>query len=298
MYAMNVVARLTGIPANTIRAWERRYGAVEPARDGNARRAYSAADVHRLRLLKRLTVAGHAIGRIAKHPTPHLEGLVAEADALPLTATAINKALVDRILRAAEHYDIDECQQLIGTALVALPPLEAVRRVLSPLMTAVGDAWECGEYTVAQEHAVTATVKRSVLAVVNTYRTVARGPLLTFATLSGERHELGALFATYIAAGFGLRCTYLGPDLPPTDFVGALRRIKPHVVGISVVHKPADCDMAGQIAALGREVPDGVAIWLGGAALLRVLKRKPPPRCRLIRTIDDYELCLAEVRGG
>ena len=81
-YSMRVVTRMTGLSADTIRAWERRYGAVVPARtDGNTRR-YSASDVRRLGLLKEATDRGHRIGDIAKLSEGELAEIAGSADLL------------------------------------------------------------------------------------------------------------------------------------------------------------------------------------------------------------------------
>ena len=63
-YRIGAVAKLTGISTDTIRAWERRYGVVEPNRGENNNRYYSDIDVTKLLSVKRLVDAGQAIGTI------------------------------------------------------------------------------------------------------------------------------------------------------------------------------------------------------------------------------------------
>jgi DNA-binding transcriptional MerR regulator len=65
-YRIGVVSRMTGIPSDTIRVWERRYQVVAPDRTPGHKRMYSREDVERLRLIKRLVDLGHAIGTVAK----------------------------------------------------------------------------------------------------------------------------------------------------------------------------------------------------------------------------------------
>ena len=65
-HGIGVVARRTGLLADRIRVWERRYGAVEPVRSATGRRLYSDADVDRLRLLREVVDRGHAIGAVAR----------------------------------------------------------------------------------------------------------------------------------------------------------------------------------------------------------------------------------------
>jgi DNA-binding transcriptional MerR regulator len=59
------VARMLGMPVETLRVWERRYGLVSPARSSGGQRMYSAAQVQRLALLRQLTQCGHPIGNLA-----------------------------------------------------------------------------------------------------------------------------------------------------------------------------------------------------------------------------------------
>lgn len=58
-------ARLAGLSAATLRVWEHRYGVVSPPKSASGQRTYSMDDVQRLRVIKRLTLEGHAIGMLA-----------------------------------------------------------------------------------------------------------------------------------------------------------------------------------------------------------------------------------------
>jgi DNA-binding transcriptional MerR regulator len=65
-YRIGAVSRLTGIPPDTLRVWERRYDLVTPMRSEGGGRLYSHEDVTRLSVIKRLVDSGHAIGSIAE----------------------------------------------------------------------------------------------------------------------------------------------------------------------------------------------------------------------------------------
>lgn len=65
-YRIGAVARLTGIPPDTLRVWERRYSVVTPFRSDAGTRLYRADDVGRLALIKRLVDNGDAISHVAK----------------------------------------------------------------------------------------------------------------------------------------------------------------------------------------------------------------------------------------
>lgn len=65
VYRSGAVARLTGIPVQTLRVWERRYKIVGPRQSATGQRLYAHADVARLAVIKQLVDSGHAIGSIA-----------------------------------------------------------------------------------------------------------------------------------------------------------------------------------------------------------------------------------------
>ena len=76
-YPIRAVSKLTGIGIDTLRAWERRHGAVTPIRDDRGR-MYTDADVARLRLLRGAVEHGHSIGRLAGLTDAELRHLAGE----------------------------------------------------------------------------------------------------------------------------------------------------------------------------------------------------------------------------
>jgi DNA-binding transcriptional MerR regulator len=64
-YRIGDVARYVGVSTHALRAWERRYGTVEPQRTPGGSRLYDAAQIDRLKTLKELTDFGHSIGEEA-----------------------------------------------------------------------------------------------------------------------------------------------------------------------------------------------------------------------------------------
>ena len=110
LFRSAAVARQAGMPVATLRIWEQRHRAVRPATAPSGHRLYSAADVARVRLLRRLTAHGHAIGSVAGLETGQLQRLAASTatDASPLGRPAgalrlvvIGRALATRVRRPA-----------------------------------------------------------------------------------------------------------------------------------------------------------------------------------------------------
>jgi MerR family transcriptional regulator, light-induced transcriptional regulator len=120
-FRIGAVARLTGITVNTLRAWERRYGLVTPSRSGSATRLYSAGDIERLALVKRLVDDGHAIGSVAgltlEQIHQRIKGLPppdAEArPGRPCRVLVLGSTLVDRLMADGE-VPPDPALELLG----------------------------------------------------------------------------------------------------------------------------------------------------------------------------------------
>ena len=121
-YRIGAVARMTGVAADTLRVWERRYEVVEPQRSPTGSRLYSRDDIARLALIKRLVDAGHAIGSIARLDLGQLEErLQATAGSLrvpkkeegePCRVAILGDALPARVRSAADEL---EGVEIVGT---------------------------------------------------------------------------------------------------------------------------------------------------------------------------------------
>ena len=86
-YRSGAAARLAGIPVETLRVWERRYGVVSPPLSSGGRRLYSAENIQRLRLIKQLLARGNAIGVVATLSTTDLHQMLAVSDGLEAGTT-------------------------------------------------------------------------------------------------------------------------------------------------------------------------------------------------------------------
>ncbi len=264
-YSIKAVAVATGLSVETLRAWERRYGIVEPRRDCSGHRIYTCTDVARLRRLRETTDRGHPIGKIAHLSDADLGSLLADRrEDHPNSAAA--HALAFRILAAIDKYDMEECDQTIAMAFALLPIADVVSEVLCPVLQEVGERWRRGQFTVCQERLVSSSVRREVSGLLNTYGRTARGAPVVFATVSGEQHELGILMFAALAASRKLRACYLGADLPPEEISNYATRVKAVAVAIGMVWPENLEHNLEKLATLRRGLPEATEIWIGGAA--------------------------------
>lgn len=263
MFSIKAVSQATGVSIETLRAWERRYRVVEPKRDPNGRRSYDPGDVIRLRKLREATERGHPISKLARVSDEELSGLLADgAREAPEGGAA--RGVATQMLAAAANYRPDDCDQALSMALALLPLAQVVDEVMVPALLAVGERWHAGEFTIAQERIVSNAVKRQVGLVLDTYNRIATGPTIVFATLTEERHELGILMCALLAAARGVRCQYLGPDMPPDDAAVFADRVGASAVVLSFVRRESVASSEAHLAEFLKRLPRTIGVWIGG----------------------------------
>ncbi len=289
------VARATGLSADTLRVWERRYGALASHRSAGGYRLYSDADLRRIRLLRALIAKGHAIGEIATLPIDELERRAGRDAEAPTKATSdALEATRARFLAAIDALDTPAAERAIAESRLVLPPLAWVRGVVLPLLREIGDRWASGALTVAHEHAASAVVRGHLGDVLRTLEAPLGAPLAIAATPEGEQHEFGALVAGIVAGLHGFRVIYLGASVPAADLARAAIDGGACVVLVSLVAIDAKA-AARELGAIRRAVPRSIALFAGGPHL----PTRSPPGVTPISDLD-YELtrALATMHAG
>ncbi len=281
-YGIRLAADRCGLSQDILRAWEKRYQAVRPVRTATARRMYGDGEIHRLRLLRRLTEAGHQIGDIARLSDARLGALLkAEPDSaaevspdggvsggriVPSPGIAPHRAN-DRLqtcLAAVKALDAVALEELFGSALVDLGRLGLLTRFITPVAHEIGQYWRAGDLTAAHEHFATAAIKAFLHRLPARPAAMSSGPLIVVATPVGESHELGALMAHLVAQEIGWRSVYLGSNLPASEIAGVVRQKGARVVALSVVYPADESVLAMELLALRKHLPRPVEILVGG----------------------------------
>jgi len=287
MYSIKAVSRATGLTVETLRAWERRYGVVEPRRDEMGRRVYRPEDVLRLRRLREATERGHPISRLVALDEASLAALLHEPERRPQSAAAT--AFVERILDAARRFAADECEQALTLAISLMPPARLIEEVLEPLLREVGDRWHSGQFSIAQERLVSTTVRKHIGLIVESYGRTARRQAIVFATLAGERHELGLLMSAMVCASHGCKVHYLGADLPPQEVGRYAHAVGAAVVALSVVLHEGLRDLPAQLASMREVLGPEIPVWIGGLAAQAIEPGTLPAQCLVIRDSAELE---------
>ncbi|MDQ6809650.1 MAG: MerR family transcriptional regulator [Verrucomicrobiota bacterium] len=278
---INFVARQTGLSVHTIRAWEKRHGAVTPVRGEHARRLYSEKDVERLKLLKAATKAGHSIGQIASLPVAALRTVLRGVPANSETkrdATQIVPPLISSALETIRAFDGPSLDDLLDRSAAELGSPAVLQKFIVPLTSRVGEMWRAGEFAIAHEHFITNHVTNFLANFARPYSENMNAPHLAIATPTGQLHELGAIIVCAAARSHGWRTTYLGASLPMEEFAGAMQNLQPRAVGLSIVFPPDDLVLKRDLVKLRKLLPRDCALIVGGrsaasyTAVLRQIK--------------------------
>ncbi|HYE31517.1 MAG TPA: MerR family transcriptional regulator [Methylomirabilota bacterium] len=268
-HSIEMASRLTGLSQNLIRAWELRYRAVTPQRTATKRRVYSPAEIERLLCLKKLTEAGHSIGRIAHLPENQLRELAANErmGVGGAIAPAVSGAtLADKALDAIRTLNGPALEAAMKRGLTAWGGMGVLQRMIAPLAHQIGEKWRAGDITAAHEHFATAIIRRFLGEMEKSFSGADLAPGIVVATPTGQLHELGAMMAAAMAASLGWNVTLLGASLPAAEIAGAATQKRAKAVALSLVYPEDDPTLPQELLRLRQLMPGEIAIIAGGRA--------------------------------
>jgi methanogenic corrinoid protein MtbC1 len=247
--SLNIAAltRRTGVPQDTIRKWEQRYGVLKPERTAGGQRRYTELDVARVEWLKARLDEGYRIGEAAS--------LLGPGDRAPLSPAELRNEIVDATLRA----DVSGLGSLVEQALSLSSLQDGFFEVLAPALIEVGARWEAGELTVAQEHLATSTVRAAMQRLLADVRADVRG-VAVLACVPGEQHEIGLLMLAVLLRADGWQVAYLGADTPAADAVALARDLGATALCFSA----STAEGARSLDAALELVPPDTRVVLGG----------------------------------
>ena len=196
------VAQRTGIGADTLRKWERRYGVLRPSRTSGGQRRYDERDVARVEWLRDRLAEGFRIGEAAAL----LETDHASAESSPA-------GLRDAIVAAVAATDTRRLAALVEQSFTLHDVETAVEEIVAPALRLIGDRWEDGADCIAEEHLLSEVVLERLRTLLGDRRPAVRGTAV-LACAPGERHELGLLALAVLLQADGWLTVYLGSDTP------------------------------------------------------------------------------------
>jgi MerR family transcriptional regulator, light-induced transcriptional regulator len=246
------LSRRAGVSTDLLRAWERRYGLLRPTRSEGGFRLYSPQDEQRVALMRDHLERGLSAAQAARLILDETERRPDQSPALARGAESLRQAL-DALDESAAHTALD-------TLLANLSLETVLGEVVMPYLHELGERWERGEASVADEHFASNLLRGRLLGLARGWDR-GLGPRALLACAPGEQHDLALIVFGLALRERGWRITYLGPDTPIDSLENAARTLEPAAVVIAVTNPQR---LAGTEASL-RKVARSVPLWIAGA---------------------------------
>ena len=283
------VVRLTGINPVTLRAWERRYGLIQPIRTEGGHRLYTQHDIATILEAMRWTERGVAVSKVGE--------LINRSEAQHSTATfesSEHTALQNEILDALKHFDENQLEQLFGQSFTR-----------HPLGTLIDDIWLAVWHQLRHEEGFGVTsqllflesfLRSRFLQRLYSMRQPKKTPILV-ASLSGQCHDISLLAHAVLLAGDEGAVRVLAANQPVDELAIVCQAIKPQALVLFAdvqptqlqlrhVHKLAlaiDCPLA--LSGVGASLLDET---LTGSAIANLGSNGRLMRRRLESFIDGH----------
>jgi DNA-binding transcriptional MerR regulator len=219
------LSRRTGVKPDLLRAWERRYGLLEPERSAGGFRLYAPGAIDRITAMQEHLAGGLSAAEAAR---------LALEYAAP-TQSASMEVLIGELSDALDEYDEPRAQAVFDRLLSAFSVDAVLRDAVLPFLHELGLRWEWGEVSVAQEHFASSVIRGRLLGLARGWGS-GSGPVAILACPPGEEHDLGLLALGIVLHDRGWRIAYLGPDTPMETLAGAAARLDAKVIVLAAVN--------------------------------------------------------------
>jgi DNA-binding transcriptional MerR regulator len=245
------LARRTGVNPDVLRAWERRYRVLRPDRTEGGFRLYTGDDERRVRAM-----------------VAHLERGISAAEAARLALADHTSAAEPELLSALLRFDESGAHAALDRQLADYGREAVLRDSVLPVLREIGEGWERGEVSVAQEHFASTLLRGRLLGLARGWDR-GSGPRALLACPPGERHDLGLIVFGLALREHGWRVTVLGADSPVETIADAARVVRPDLVVVSASDEAPLLAAADELRALAATV----MLALGGAGATAAVAR-------------------------
>lgn len=258
------LSKRAGVSPESLRAWERRYGLLHPTRSPGGLRLYSLGDLERVRKMSAHLASGLAAAEAARLASASAdEGGVrgGALDSVGVRGGALDPVVVrGELIAAVERFDEAAAQAILDRVVSALSVDALITDVVLPYLRDLGERWERGEASVANEHFASGLIRGRLLGLARGWG-FGVGPIALLACLPGELHELGLIAFGLALRARGWRIVFLGADTPTETVESAATSIGPDLIVLSAVSHER---LRPTVASLGA-VAARCTIAVGGA---------------------------------
>jgi MerR family transcriptional regulator, light-induced transcriptional regulator len=248
------LSRRVGVSPELLRAWERRYGLLRPARSGGGFRLYGSADEQRIRLMQEHLGRGVSAAEAARLALAG-EDPAPGADSDPVASPTRART---RLAAALDKFDEVEAQAVVDDLLASFTLDTVLVEVVLPYLHELGERWAAGEISVAQEHYASSLLRGRLLGLARGWGQ-GLGPRAVLAGAPGEQHDLGLIAFGLALRGRGWRVTFLGSDTPLEEVASVAQALDPTLVVVTATVREPLASHVPELRALAEVAPLALA---------------------------------------
>ncbi len=217
VYNIKAISRLVGLLPVTLRAWERRYGLINPTRGNQGYRMYTERDLQTLRWIKAHVDNGMSISRAVDHLKDlQSKGLDPTQEArLSISDDTVSlENLTRQLFNGITGFDDVSANEVLRRAFSIYSVDQVLTGVIQPTLVEIGDSWKRGELPVASEHYASQFFLRHLMSMLTTTMPPTHFQTIVAAGAPGEEHQIGLLMLVVMLRWRGWDIKYIGPNLP------------------------------------------------------------------------------------
>jgi len=293
--SIGAVSKATGIPVETLRTWERRYGFPKPERTDSGHRKYRTSTITHLKLISEALERGHRPVNVMDKSVDTLKvllDLIDSADVTPsdsrmtraeppapASSAPINilrpgtgqhitpqtmHAIVEGWVNAMMRLDHEGLQQSFESVWFRVGPMNFLNQLVAPFLEQIGTAWFEGRIAVLHEQFASNQLRKFLSSQWRPLSQRAKGPRVVCTTLPGEYHAIGLHMVSVVMSLAGCQVLFLGIDTPIATVVQSTTQAQAEVVLISVSSAANTEHVTAQLTELTEQLPDDVTLLTGG----------------------------------
>lgn len=240
-FNLKAVLHETGLAADTLRAWERRYGVPSPQRTAGGHRLYSQYDIETIKWLIARQAEGLSISRAVdlwnEQIASGIDPLAALApigmtsiQTLPISADTNLDSIRAEWINACMNFNETQAEQALNKAFSILPVEAVCLDVLQKGMSEIGMLWYENRASVQQEHFASGLAMRRLDALLSASPAPTRPQTILVGCPPGEWHTFTPLLISLLLRRRGLNVIYLGANVPADRFAETALKVKADLV--------------------------------------------------------------------
>jgi MerR family transcriptional regulator, light-induced transcriptional regulator len=270
LYPIRNVSEMTGIPSVTIRAWENRYGLVNPVRTAGGHRLYGLQDIETLIAARAIMrERGLSIGAAARMLLAKSEPGSAANDGEAGSSSDLIDDYVRRLHASLVAMKNARSHETLDCAFSRLSFENVLCRILVPVMRRICEAWESGKIDAAQEHFATQLLLQRCNPFLRLLPVDPELPRAAAFCPEGEQRHLNLMLFALFLRKHGFEVVYLGPHTPLSGLTPFLIRSEIAVV-VTALNEPSQTQtLARWLISCRGQAPGMVFAVLTGSELRR-----------------------------